>query len=110
MNLQSGFIKVFLIPQSLSWHLLSLKHASLESRSEIKEPVGMQASKMGFWRSVMTLEPVFSVCSLNLRHREINLCLTLFRRPVIIMKHLIILSHLLFVFKMSPCATALKLT
>lgn len=75
MNLQSGFIKVFLIPQSLSWHMLSLKHASPESRSEIKEPVGMQASKMGFWRSVMTLEPVFSVCSLNLRHREINLCL-----------------------------------
>lgn len=26
-NLQSGFIKVFLIPLSLSWHLLSLKHA-----------------------------------------------------------------------------------
>lgn len=81
MNLQSGFIKVFLIPQSLSWHLLSLKHASLESRSEIKEAFGIQASKMGFWRSVMTIEPVFSACSLNLRRREINLCLT-FVHPV----------------------------
>lgn len=62
MHLQSGFIKVFLIPQSLLWHLFSLKHASLESRSEIKEAFGTQASKMGFRRSVMTIEVVFSVC------------------------------------------------
>ncbi len=76
VHLQSAFIKVFLIPQSLSWHLLSLKHASLESRSEIKEAFGRRASKMGFRRSAMTIEAVFSVCSLNLRHRELNLCLT----------------------------------